>query len=78
MLALQKTEVWCRRFKVGEYRVVISSSPNKTVSATPFDRISWPWFMTPMNTTDETVLRLYGGDLVRLPCSLEEVLGWFG
>jgi hypothetical protein len=27
---------------------------------------------------DETILRIYGGHLVRVPCSLEEVLGWFG
>ena len=27
---------------------------------------------------DETILRIYGGHMVRVPCSLEEVLGWFG
>lgn len=27
---------------------------------------------------DETVLRIHGGYIVRLPCSLEEVLCWFG
>ena len=27
---------------------------------------------------DETILRIYGGHLVSVPCSLEEVLGWFG
>ena len=27
---------------------------------------------------DETVLRIYGGHIVRVPCSLEEVMGWLG
>ena len=27
---------------------------------------------------DETVLPIYGGHMIRVPCSLEEVLGWFG
>jgi hypothetical protein len=27
---------------------------------------------------DETVLRIYGGNIVRVPCSLEEVVGWLG
>ena len=27
---------------------------------------------------DETVLRIHGGHIVRLPCSLEEVLAWVG
>jgi hypothetical protein len=27
---------------------------------------------------DETILRIYGGHMIRVPCSLEEVLGWFG
>jgi hypothetical protein len=27
---------------------------------------------------DETVLRIYGGQMIRVPCSLDEVLGWFG
>ena len=27
---------------------------------------------------DETVLRIYGGHIVRVPCSLEEVVGWLG
>ena len=27
---------------------------------------------------DETVLRIYGGHMIRVPCSLEEVLCWFG
>ena len=27
---------------------------------------------------DETVLRLYGGHMIRVPFSLEEVLRWFG
>jgi hypothetical protein len=27
---------------------------------------------------DETILRIYGGHIVRVPYSLEEVLGWFG
>jgi len=27
---------------------------------------------------DETILRIYGGRMVRVPCSLEEVLCWFG
>jgi hypothetical protein len=27
---------------------------------------------------DETILRIYGGHIVRVPCSLEEVLCWFG
>jgi len=26
---------------------------------------------------DETVLQLYGGHVVRVPCSLDEVLSWF-
>jgi hypothetical protein len=26
---------------------------------------------------DETVMQLHGGHVVRVPCSLEEVLGWF-
>jgi len=25
---------------------------------------------------DETIIRLHGGHIVRLPCSLEEVLSW--
>jgi hypothetical protein len=27
---------------------------------------------------DETILRTYGGHIVRVPCSLEEVVGWLG
>jgi hypothetical protein len=27
---------------------------------------------------DETILRIYGGHIVRVPCSLEEVLSWLG
>ena len=27
---------------------------------------------------DETVLRIYGGHMIRVPFSLEEVLRWFG
>jgi len=27
---------------------------------------------------DETVLRMYGGHIVRVPCSLEEVVRWLG
>jgi hypothetical protein len=27
---------------------------------------------------DETVLRIYGGNIVRMPCSLEEVVRWLG
>ena len=27
---------------------------------------------------DETVLRIYGGHIVRVPCSLEEVISWLG
>jgi hypothetical protein len=27
---------------------------------------------------DETILRIYGGHIVRVPCSLEEVVGWLG
>ena len=27
---------------------------------------------------DETVLRIYGGRMIRVPYSLEEVLCWFG
>ena len=26
---------------------------------------------------DETLIQLHGGHLVRVPCSLDEVLGWF-
>ena len=26
---------------------------------------------------DETVMQLHGGHVVRVPCSLDEVLGWF-
>ena len=26
---------------------------------------------------DETALQLHGGHVVRVPCSLDEVLGWF-
>jgi hypothetical protein len=26
---------------------------------------------------DETLLQLHGGHVVRVPCSLDEVLGWF-
>jgi hypothetical protein len=26
---------------------------------------------------DETLVQLYGGHVVRVPCALEEVLGWF-
>jgi hypothetical protein len=25
---------------------------------------------------DETILRIYGAHIVRVPCSLEEVVGW--
>jgi hypothetical protein len=27
---------------------------------------------------DETLVQLHGGHVVRVPCSLDEVLGWFG
>ena len=27
---------------------------------------------------DETILCIYGGHIVRVPCSLEEVVGWLG
>jgi len=27
---------------------------------------------------DETILRIHGGHIVRLPRSLEEVIGWLG
>jgi len=27
---------------------------------------------------DETLIQLHGGQLVRAPCPLDEVLGWFG
>jgi hypothetical protein len=27
---------------------------------------------------DETILRIYGGHIIRVPFSLEEVLRWFG
>jgi hypothetical protein len=27
---------------------------------------------------DETILRMHGRYIVRVPCSLEEVLGWLG
>ena len=27
---------------------------------------------------DETIVQLHGGHIVRVPCSLEEVLAWFG
>jgi hypothetical protein len=33
--------------------------------------------MTPMCANDETVLRVYGGHIARVPSSPEEVLGWF-
>jgi hypothetical protein len=26
---------------------------------------------------DETMIQLHGGHVVRVPCSLDEVLGWF-
>jgi hypothetical protein len=26
---------------------------------------------------DETMIQLHGGHIVRVPCSLDEVLGWF-
>jgi hypothetical protein len=26
---------------------------------------------------DETIVQLYGGHVVRVPCSLDEVLAWF-
>ena len=26
---------------------------------------------------DETIVQLHGGHVVRVPCSLDEVLGWF-
>jgi hypothetical protein len=27
---------------------------------------------------DETLVQLHGGHVVRVPCALDEVLGWFG
>jgi hypothetical protein len=27
---------------------------------------------------DETLVQLHGGHVVRVPCTLDEVLGWFG
>jgi hypothetical protein len=34
--------------------------------------------MTPMNCQDETILRTYGGHIIRVPFPLEEVIGWLG
>jgi hypothetical protein len=31
-----------------------------------------------MSAIDEAALRIYGGHMIRVPCSPEEVLGWFG
>ena len=77
-LVVQRTEVWRRRFRVSECRVVSSSSLAKTVIRYAYDRIRWPLSMTPMNCQDETILRTYGGHIIRVPFSLEEVIGWLG
>jgi hypothetical protein len=55
-----------------------SSSPGKTVSATPLRPNQVAVVHDADECHDETVLRIFGGHLVRLPCSLEEVLCWFG
>jgi hypothetical protein len=74
---IQKTEDWCRRFKVSECWVVSSSSLDKTVSATPLRPNQVALVHAADECHDETVLRIYGGHMIRVPCSLEAVLGWF-
>jgi len=65
-------------FKVSECRVASSSSPGKTVSGTPYDRIKWPWSMTPMNAMRRPFSAYTAGTSSGVPYSLEEVVGWFG
>ena len=57
----------------GQRTVVSSSSPGKTVSGMPYDRIRSPSSMTPMNAATRPFFAYTADTSVRVPCSLGEV-----
>jgi hypothetical protein len=58
--------------------VVSSSSPDKTVSAYALRPNQVAVIHDADECEDETILHIYGGHIVRVPFSVEEVLCWFG
>jgi hypothetical protein len=62
-------------FRASECRVVSSSSPDKTYAL----RLKQVAVIHDVDECQgETILRIDGGHIVRVPYSLEEVLSWLG
>src|ERR1700730_10718483 len=72
----QEQEGWCLLFKVSDCWVVSSLSPDKTVSAMPYDRIRWPWPMTPISATTRPFSASTVG--TRSGCHLHSTRCWLG